>query len=453
MKKILVVEDDKYFRFNLVSQLQEYGQIVEAQNLQVALHMLKTQNISFVFSDLDLSENERLEGIEVIKKANEKNITSIALSGNDSKDIIKAAYKAGCDHYFVKQDFLENLKEHVGGILNSMDEDEFRSFFATKYITNDEELISKISYLRDLPRPREHKILITGPTGVGKTKIAKALHELSTDAGDFVHVNLSELSENLIESELFGHVKGAFTGATSDKEGLLSRANGGTLFLDEIGTIPIHIQKKLLKAIEEKSFSKVGSTDVETSDFRLITATCDDLQRLIKEEKFRLDFFFRINGFELKIKSLKERREDITLLFDHFLSNSSKKIILDDEVEEILNKYDWPGNIRELENLVLTISAGKKGLITLSDLPRYILNNENNESKIDNNLNFVTEEMIEFARNNGLQSLIKLIETNIYESTLNECEGKINKVARELQLSKSLLYRIQSDAKNSSILQ
>ncbi len=453
MKKILVVEDDKYFRFNLVSQLQEYGQIVEAQNLQVALHMLKTQNISFVFSDLDLSENERLEGIEVIKKANEKNITSIALSGNDSKDIIKAAYKAGCDHYFVKQDFLENLKEHVGGILNSMDEDEFRSFFATKYITNDEELISKISYLRDLPRPREHKILITGPTGVGKTKIAKALHELSSDAGNFVHVNLSELSENLIESELFGHVKGAFTGASSDKEGLLSRANGGTLFLDEIGTIPVHIQKKLLKAIEEKSFSKVGSTEVETSDFRLITATCDDLQKLIKEEKFRLDFFFRINGFELKIKSLKERREDITLLFDHFLSNSSKKIILDDEVEEILNKYDWPGNIRELENLVLTISAGKKGLITLSDLPRYILNNENNESKIDNNLNFVTEEMIEFARNNGLQSLIKLIETKVYESTLNECDGKINKVARELQLSKSLLYRIQSDAKSSSFLQ
>ena len=310
MAKILIVEDEFYFRKSMVGELSRYGKVFDADGLSTALAILDREEIDVAFVDLALSEEEKDQGLEVVHQCSKKNITSIVLTGRETKTAISKAYALGCHHYFSKLDFEANIHKILGPLLNIYRE-KLDEFFARVFITKDPLLISRITFLKEQTSSIDQNIMITGPTGVGKTKIAKLIHRFHDSERPFVHVNLSELPESLIESELFGHKKGAFTGALKDKVGLLEKANGGTLFFDEIGAIPLNLQKKLLKVIEEKKIIPVGGTTERPVEFKLITATCDNIPLKIHNEDFRMDLYFRIKGIEIEIPPLSKRRGDI----------------------------------------------------------------------------------------------------------------------------------------------
>lgn len=442
--KILIIEDDQYFRRNIASQLNEYGEVFEASSLSSGIQKLEGQNFDVAFIDLNLGAGGHAGGLELIRLATAKNIYPIVLTNYDDDQTIQAVYSLGCRHFFHKLEFQSNVKGYVGPYLKALQSDKIEEFFKTKFITQDEQLINSILLLRYQNITMGQKIFITGPTGVGKSLVARLIHQISSKKEDpFIHTNLTELPENLVESHLFGHAKGSFTGAVRDHSGLFEQANGGTLFLDEIGTLPLFLQKKLLRVLEKGEFSPVGSNQRLQSKHRLITATCDDVGKLIQEEKFRPDLYFRIKGIEINIPPLKHRRSDIPLLINHFLSKSARKIILSEPVQKILQEYDWYGNVRELENLLASFINSDLGLIQPGHLPEYILTNRNPFKAGQDNKLF-TRAVANFIAKNGLPEYVKIIEKEALRSSLQKTGGKITKAQSYLKVpSRNTIYRIK----------
>jgi transcriptional regulator with PAS, ATPase and Fis domain len=364
------------------------------------------------------------------------------LTGNSDPDIVARAYELGCKHYFSKQDFLLDVDRQVGYFLKSLASGNANEIFAKEFITQDERLLESFELLRGRNLNSEQKILLLGPTGVGKTKIAKIIHRLAGgSAGRFVHVNVAELPDGLAESLLFGHKRGAFTGATEDKVGLLKQADGGTLFLDEIGTISLALQKKLLKALEEKEFTPLGADAPSRSDFRLITATCEDLSDLIETKRFRVDFYFRIKGIELFIPPLSERRGDIPILINHFLSQSARRIGFSKEAMNAMIKYDWFGNVRELEHVLDALIGGPRGMIRVQDLPLHVQRNQNPEGGRES-AKVYTRNIAQFVERHGLRKFIEVIESEAFSEIYLKNGGNLTRTQQSLKISKSATYRI-----------
>jgi DNA-binding NtrC family response regulator len=217
--------------------------------------------------------------------------------------------------------------------------------------------------------------LVLGETGTGKEVVARAIHARSASKEPFVTIDCSSLVGPLMESELFGHVKGAFTGAAFSKIGLLESANGGTAFFDEIGELPLDLQAKLLRVLQEKEFRPVGSLAIRRSDFRVIAATNRDLAKEVEKGRFRQDLFFRLNVVKIRLAPLRERREDISILTDHFLARLEAACSFTPDAIEALRTYDWPGNVRELENCIHHSVAISRGpLLQFADLPSSVQN-------------------------------------------------------------------------------
>ncbi len=449
MPKILIVEDDQFFRQSVALELKEFGQVFQVATVEEARKALLMARPDVALIDLNLTPDKTsFEGLEVVKACREHDVLPIVMTSHDGPGVIQRAFERGCAHYFAKADVQDNLKKHLGRLLKNLDEAGFEKMLKERFITNDPVLLTQLKQIKNLAMVDDARLLITGPTGVGKTLAARLAHDLWNPKAPFVHLNLSELPENLIESELFGHKKGSFTGATSDKQGLLSKADGGTLFLDEIGTVPLPIQKKLLRAIESKTFTPVGSTESLHSNFRLISATCDDISSLIEQGDFRVDFYFRIKGIEINLSPLKSRRKDILSLVDFFVAASAKKIAFSQEAQDLLEQYDWPGNVREIEGFIKEIMATTTGLIQAKDLPRRILGNAIKEAPIVER-GLLTQGMRAFIKEHGLPDLIKSLEAEVFAEAWEQSGGKVNEVTRNLKLSKSMYYRIQSDWKAS----
>lgn len=219
-----------------------------------------------------------------------------------------------------------------------------------------------------------YPVLILGETGTGKEVVAQAIHNLE-GKGRFVVVDCSSMVSTLMESDLFGHRKGSYTGAHADKLGLLDEANGGTAFFDEIGELPLELQQKLLRVLQEKEYRAIGSNAPRTSNFRVIAATNKDLQTEVAEKRFRQDLYFRLNVMKLRLPALRERKEDIPLLISHFMQRHGNGHQVPDEVMKQLCQYDWPGNVRELEHMVQTMVAMNTGpWISSADLPSTFVN-------------------------------------------------------------------------------
>jgi DNA-binding NtrC family response regulator len=219
-----------------------------------------------------------------------------------------------------------------------------------------------------------YPVLILGETGTGKEVVAQAIHNLE-GKGRFVVVDCSSMVSTLMESELFGHRKGSYTGAHADKLGLLDEANGGTAFFDEIGELPLELQQKLLRVLQEKEYRAIGSNAPRTSNFRVIAATNKDLQSEVADKRFRQDLYFRLNVMKLRLPALRERKEDIPLLIKHFMDRHGNGHQVPDEVMNQLCQYDWPGNVRELEHMVQTMVAMNTGpWISSADLPSAFAN-------------------------------------------------------------------------------
>ncbi|MCF8032314.1 MAG: sigma 54-interacting transcriptional regulator [Desulfarculaceae bacterium] len=247
--------------------------------------------------------------------------------------------------------------------------------------------------------PAKASVLLLGESGTGKTLVARIIHEMSARAdGPFVKINCAALPENLLESELFGHAKGAFTGATEEKPGRFEQADGGTIFLDEIAEMPISLQAKLLRFLQDKEFERLGSPKTHKVDVRIIAATNQNLPALVERKEFRQDLYYRLNVFPLHLPPLRERVEDIPLLINHFLDKNSveysRRLTIDRSAEKVLLAYEWPGNVRELENIIERLSIMvEQEVIGRDDLPGFLMSakappagaedEENNGSKLD----------------------------------------------------------------------
>jgi len=284
-------------------------------------------------------------------------------------------------------------------------------------------------------------ILITGESGVGKELFAHSIHDSSNRKdGPFVRVNCAAIPESLIESELFGYEKGAFTGAqATGKLGKFELANGGTIFLDEIGDFPLGLQAKLLRILQEKEIEKIGSNEIIQLDIRVIAATNSRLEDKIKESRFRQDLFYRLNVLNLNVPSLKDRRDDIPLLINHFVTSMYQNFGIykkfPSNIIDILKSYSWPGNIRELKNIVERITVNTKGeIVDRSDIPEYVI------EEINANENNISDNCYELEKG-SLNDVLAEIEKKIILDTLAKCNDNKAETARVLGIPRMTLYR------------
>lgn len=435
--RILIVEDDKYFLAHLREILSVFGPVECAMDWLTAQKLLKLNVYDVVVTDIHLEENP--DGMKVLDEARRLGAMRLVLTSSDSEAVITEAYARGAQHVLGKEHAHETVPAYLKGLLHHRHQDQLQGVFETRFPLSNVNLRNQISNLLTTPW-QGRSLLLTGPTGTGKSLLGKLLSELVFGAeAPFVHINCSEIPDNLLESELFGHEKGSFTGAEQRRVGKLKLADGGVLFLDEVGTMSQAMQQKLLKAIEEKTFYPVGSNKQESSRFTLITATCEDLQKKITQGSFREDLFFRLNGFQIRLPSLRERRDDIELLVRYFQNLNTRKFVIQPIAMEKLIAHAWDGNIRELKQVVMNLADGDSGLVGLKEVEA-VLQSSSSSPLLTSGL--INDEIRNFIMENGLREYFQHVERQITEESLKRHQGKITSCIKELKISSSAFYRI-----------
>jgi len=375
--RVLLVEDDRTQRELLTELLEEEGfSVTSASSGERALDLFRKEHYDAVITDVRLPGMSGLELLQKLKEL-EPAVEIIVITAFSSVDDAVKAIKMGAFHYVTKPfepEVLVNLlrKACKLRLLSKPSRECCGLVYSSKVMEN---LINQASLFARSDAP----VLITGESGSGKELLARFIHRESGRKGEFVAVNCGALPKELFEAELFGYEKGAFTGATSSKKGLVEEAEGGTLFLDEIGELPLELQPKLLRFLQEGEFRRVGSTKLRKADVRIVAATNRNLKRMVEEGKFREDLYYRLSVLTLNIPPLRERPEDIPVLIEHFLrkysEKYSKEVKITPEALELLLSYSYPGNVRELENLIhrlVILSRGEvdRALLTsLMNLP------------------------------------------------------------------------------------
>ncbi len=382
--RIIIVDDEEPQRQQLAGFLKKQGfSVTTAESGMEAMNLC--QNKSFEIALIDL-KMPGMDGIELLQKLKESNpeIQVIMMTAYGSVESAVAAMRLGAYHYINKPINLEELKLNINKALESyhllMENKYLKEELEEKYkdvqIIGNSKVVKEVLSTASRVAKTKSTVLIRGESGTGKELVARAIHALS-DRGDkrFVPVSCAALPETLFESELFGHERGAFTGAIKRREGRFELADGGTLFLDEVGDIPLETQVKLLRVIEFQEFKRLGGKETLKVDVRIISATNQDLEKKIREKSFREDLYYRLNVISIFIPPLKERKEDILLLVDHFIKKANQKCGrsikgITPEVKDIILNYDWPGNIRELENVIERgVVLSRTEVIDKTDLP------------------------------------------------------------------------------------
>ena len=388
---VLILDDEKRFTEELAEFLGNSGfQALEANSVSYGLSLLKSQSIDLLILDVRLPG---FDGLDILKdvKSTYPDIEVIVVSAHGDMDTVIKAMRLGAFDYLRKpfrhldiriaiertQKFLmlqremKQLEEKNSLISKSLEERIERHFIGVS--PQIKEILEEALTVAKYP---DTNVLVTGESGTGKENVARIIHYASSRKDAiFCAVNSSAVTDSLLESEFFGHKKGSFTGAITDKKGFFEISDHGTLFLDEIADMPMNLQAKMLRAIEEKKITRVGDTHPIDIDFRIISATNNPLDNLVEEKKFRLDLMHRLNTFHIHIPPLRERVEDIEPLLLFFLEDISKKLnkstpSLHEDVIDILIKYPFPGNVRELRNMVeRAIILNKGGLLSVSDFP------------------------------------------------------------------------------------
>jgi DNA-binding NtrC family response regulator len=395
---ILVIDDEATMRDSCQQTLSRGGNRVEvAEDGSSGLAMLERKSFDLVILDLKMPG---LSGMEILKNIKEDNPEAmvIVITGYATVESAVEAMKKGAYDFIPKPFTPESLRVIVNRALekrqlaleNVLLRGELKASFGPEVIVGQSKSMKKVEELVRKVGPTDTTVLISGESGTGKELVARAIHRYSSRQDKpFVAVDCGSLVENLFESELFGHVKGSFTGATATKYGRFELANGGTLFFDEIGNISINIQTKLLRVIQEREITKVGSSQVIKVDVRIVAATNKDLQKDVKTGTFREDLFYRLSVVPIALPPLRERRDDIPLLATHFLSKYNKKRrknikAISDRAMKALVEYDWPGNVRELENAIeRAVVLAESDVVKASDLLYYGLTVDAPSSKSD----------------------------------------------------------------------
>ena len=381
---VLIIDDEENIRNGLAAnfELEDY-EVKTAANGKDGLDLVAKGDIDLVITDLRM---DGISGEEVVKRVTTETpgIPVIVLTGHGSIDAAVEAMKSGAYDFLTKPLNLDQLNLIVKRALENRElslqhkllKEEIESSACLEQMIGRSAEMQKVFSMIKKVAPAKASVLITGESGVGKELVANAIHNLSGRKDKaFIKVHCAALSESLLESELFGHEKGAYTGADSMQKGRFELAHGGTIFLDEIGEINQNVQIKILRVLQEKTFERVGGEKSISVDVRIVAATNKNLEEEVKAGRFREDLYYRLNVVHLKVPSLKERKDDLPLLIDSFIKkfaaeNEKEIILFDSKAKAALLKYDWPGNIRQLQNCIessVVMSNGKQ--IKLEDLP------------------------------------------------------------------------------------
>lgn len=440
--KILVVDDEQTYCDVLKMIFTDKGYIVDTCNNGVeAIRMLEANYYDLVVTDLRMPVMDGFELLLEIKKR-EYDVEVILLTAFGKVETAVEAMKNGAFTYVTKGSDPEELLVEIKKVKELRDLKKKNQVLSEK-ITTDYMLESRnenyqrVLMLAERAAASDSGILILGESGTGKEVIASYIHNKSLrNTGNFMEVNCQAISESILESELFGHEKGSFTGASQKRIGHFEASNGGTLFLDEIGGVSYGLQGKLLKAIENKKIYRVGSSTPIDVDFRLITATNRNLKEDIDNDLFRGDLFYRISTIVLELPALRERREDIPLFIDYFINKYSKELGIEnvemsDNVRTLLENYDYPGNIRELKNVI-------ERLLVLSDRGKII--EEYLPSEIATGKKVPVIDKLEFDYTQSLRDYRKKAEKAYIEELLRQYPDDMDKVSEILSITRRQLF-------------
>jgi two-component system response regulator AtoC len=444
--QILVVDDEPAIRQILTATIVRAGHSVEsAGSGREALMRLAKGDIEVALCDINMPD---LTGIEVVREARAAGVdtTFIMMTAFSSVDTAIEAMKAGAFDYMIKPVRAEELAQRLMQISDLRglrgENEALRKLVVGR---RDDHCPSQSLAMKTLDRlvakvaPTGSTVLVTGESGTGKGVIARAIHQQSQRGGHaFIPVNCGAIPENLLESEFFGHTKGAFTGADRARKGLFLEADKGTIFLDEIGELPLDLQVKLLHVLEAREIRPLGSEQVRKIDVRIVAATNRDLREMATAGRFREDLYFRLSGFHITVAPLRERREDIPALIQYLLARGAERfgvpgrLAIDPDAEEILLAYDWPGNVRELENVLqrATILA-EAGRITVADLP----------PNITPVLPALGGASVLRSGTGPLREQVRDYELGLILRAIEECGGDRRAAAQRLGIGLSSLYR------------
>ncbi len=441
---ILIVDDEKAQRETLSGYLKKKAiTVLTAGNGKAALQIIKDQLIDIILTDIRMPEITGLELLRQVKKINPE-ISVVMITAFGRVEDAVEAIKVGAEDYIQKPIDLSYLDIVIKKIIDKKrilsENRELKAALQDRYnfkqVVSGSEKMEEVINLAGRTAASRASVLLRGESGTGKEIIARGIHFNSSRKNkSFIPINVAAIPDNLIESEFFGHEKGAFTGADKQRRGRFEQADQGTLFIDEIGDIPVSSQVKLLRVLQEQSFQRVGGTEEIEVDVRIIAATNQNLEEMIRKGQFREDLFYRLNVVPIYIPPLRERREDIPLLADHFLrkyrSQEDKEIkSISKEVMDILMKYDYPGNVRELENIMQrSVIMARTDMITLDDLPPHITQ---------------LESEVVRTESSSLPEQVKALEINMIRHALQESGGNQSQAARFLEITeRNLRYKMK----------
>lgn len=438
MQKVFIIEDDRIQRITLADEIKDAGfQVHEFAEPRIALQQLKEQQVDMIFCDLKLPQMDGIEFLQKAKKINSQ-VSIVIMTSYATFPEAVLAIKLGAFDFITKpykteeilllleknKEFQKISNENTELRSQLIKEHDFSSFIGST------EHVKKIHELVKVVANSASTILIIGETGTGKELLTKLIHYNSNRSKySLVKVNCAILARELFESELFGHTKGAFTGAEKEKKGRFEIADGGTMYLDDIDDLPLELQVKLLRVIEEREIERLGGSEPIKIDVRIIASTKKDLKKLVADGKFREDLFYRLNVIPINLEPLRERNEDVPELFNYFVNHFSntKNFSIDKSIYDFLKKYSWPGNIRELRNIAERMAIlNPSGNIKINTLPAEITSSS-------------TPVVLTSLGEKSLVEALSEFEKNAIELALLKFAGSITKAAEYLSIPHSTL--------------
>lgn len=450
--RILVVDDEESIREFLEIMLKKEGyEVTTAEDGARAKDILSKKSFDMIISDLQMPNMTGIELLKHVKESYPETVFMLITAFGTTETAVEAM-KMGAYDYVTKPFKIDEVRMNVANALRaqnlevevrSLKKELVREYSFQNMVGNSQAMHSIFDLIKRVSQAPTN-ILVTGESGTGKEVIAKAIHYNGPlKDRPFVTINCGAIPENLMESEMFGHKKGSFTGAITDKAGLFEVANGGTLFLDEVGELPLSIQVKLLRAIQERIIRRVGATDDMKVDVRIIAATNRNLEDMVAKGTFRQDLFYRLNVINIKSPALRDRAEDIPLLAQHFLKKYNERLgknisSISTEAMDILKKYNYPGNVRELENMIERTVALEAGSTILPESLPPMVNTPTGRK-------MASSQEIEIGDDGlDLDKVIGQIEKEILVKAIHAAGGIKKKAAKLLKISfRSMRYRIE----------